>query len=110
MSNNSIAQSERINIQLETKQEIVKTLFSYPLVIRELDVTYSLLGKCNEIVSIQESEIRVKDEQIYTLNQIIGNLEDQKELFNKQLRKSKTNVYKVAGVGILSVVAIILVK
>ena len=79
MSNKSTAQSERINIQLETKQEVVKTLFSYPLVLKELDVTNQLLDKCNEIRGIQESEIGVKDEQIYTLNTIIGNLETQKE-------------------------------
>ena len=110
MSCSSIAYSQTINIQKETKQEIVTTLKMYPLVLKELDIKTQLLGKCNEIRGILELEIQSRDTQINLLSSQIGNLEKQKDLFSKQLRKSKSNQFKLAGIGVATIIGIIIIK
>jgi len=107
MSVKSTGQSERINVQLETKKEIVLTLLEYPLVVKELNVTNQLLGKCNEIRTIQEAELSIKDKQILLLNKDKKNLYEQRNLLLKQLKRQKLKPYLVAGIG---VAAILLIK
>lgn len=103
-----IGQSERINVPLETKKEVVLTLLEYPLVVKELNIKDQLLGKCNEIRTIQELEIDSRDKQINNLNLQIDNLERQKKLFKKQLKHKSNQLLGIGGVGILIGVAVIL--
>lgn len=110
MSVNSIAQSSRINISLENKIEVVKTLKTYPLVLDELYLTTDLLVKCNEISGLQESQIVLKNNQINNLNSQIDILDKQNELFKQQLKKSKGSTFKVAAIGVATIVGIILIK
>lgn len=103
MSVKSIAQSERINIRLETKQEIALTLKTYPLVLNELYLTELALDKCNDIRVIQESELQNKDEQINTLKLNLDNLDNQNELLKNQLRRQRIKpfIYGAIGVAVL---------
>ena len=110
MSNNLTAQLDRINIPIEQKIEVVSTLVAYPILLEELTVTEQLVESCNKIVSLQETQLKTKDNQINLLKSQISNLEQQKKLFDTQLRKSKNNQLKLIGIGLATVVTTILIK
>lgn len=103
MNNVLIAQSERINVPLETKQDIVSTLQAYPLVLQELKVTEQALDLCNEIRQQDNLIIENKDKQITNLELQVKNVETQNTLLKKQIRRVR-NKFIIGGgvlVGIL---------
>ena len=102
--------SQITGISKEIKKEVVSTLVAYPLVLNELKLTNEALGVCNEIRAIQESEITIRDSQINNLNSQIDILDKQNELFRQQLKKSKGGTFKVAAIGVATIVGIILIK
>lgn len=97
------AQSEPINIPLETKIEVVKTLVSYPLVLDELLLTEQLLESKTKLNTFLEVEVSKQ-------SQIIANLEKSNDLLKKQLQKQKLKGLKIAGVGVLAIVGAFILK
>lgn len=110
MNSRLIAQSEPINISIEQKIEVVKTLISYPIVLNELYITEKLAESCNKIVSLQDYQLQNKDNQIDLLKHQITNLEQQKKLFDTQLKKSKNSQLKLILLGSAAVITTILIK
>ena len=107
---NSIAYSQITGISKDQKIEIVSTLVAYSLVLNELSLTNKLLDNCNEINAIYKDQIEnyVANENLY--KQQIKILEKQTKLFDTQLKKEKLNKFKIAGVGVLALVGVILIK
>ena len=99
--------STNINLPIETKIEIVKTLTAYPLVVDGLHLTEDLLESSKTINFLQAQQLEVKDNQILNLQErldnstkIISNLEDQKKAFKRKLTMDRI---KIGGVGLAAV-------
>lgn len=110
MSNNLIAQSERINISKENKTEIVKTLIAYPLLLDNLDLKNNLLKINDNVYNLQRIQLEVKDNQLLNLEAQIKALQSEKKLFKTQLRKQKGKSLKIGGIGLLTIATILLIK
>ena len=110
MSNNLIAQSERINISKENKTEIVKTLIAYPLLLDNLDLKNNLLKVNDNVYNLQRRQLEVKDNQLLNLEAQIKALQSEKKLFKTQLRKQKGKSLKIGGIGLLTIATILLIK
>ena len=110
MSVKSIAQSETINIPLETKIEVVKTLVSYPLLIKEIDLTNNLLESSQKINVLLQSQLDTKDEIIKNNLLSIKALEEEKKLFKTQLKKQKLKSVKIGVLGLLIIGTILTIN
>ena len=110
MLNSWTASSQITGISKDQKIEIVSTLISYPLVLNELDLTNKLLDNCKEINEIYTYKIVMYKENENLYKAQISNLEQQKKLFDAQLKKSKNNQLKLIGIGLATVVTTILIK
>ena len=105
--------STNINLPIETKIEIVKTLTAYPLVVDGLHLTEDLLESSKTINFLQAQQLEVKDNQILNLQErldnstkIISNLEDQKKAFKRKLTMDRI---KIGGVGLAAVIVGVLI-
>ena len=112
MSWKSTAQldSTRINLTLENKIEIVKTITAYPLVLDKVYLQREMLSASTQLNSNLKAQILNRDTSINNLNTQIELLKKEKELFNTQLKKQKIKSLKVGGFGVLAIVGILLVK
>lgn len=111
-SANSIAQSDttRINLTLENKIEVVKTLTAYPLVLDKVYLQRELLNTSNDLNNILKLELRNREEEIENLNKQIEVFKEEKNLFQTQLRKQKLKSLKVGGIGVLVIAGLLLVN
>lgn len=109
---NSICQSDstRINLTLENKIEVVKTLTAYPLVLDKVYLQRELLNTSNELNGILKQELNNRDEVINNLNNQIEALKEEKKLFQTQLKKQKLKSLKVGGIALLVVGGLLLVN
>lgn len=89
MSEFSIAQSETINIPRETKEEVVSTLLSYPIVLHELDLTKELLKIQKSLNDILTEQNTTQRKQIKILQDLNSKSNTQIDLLKKQLRSKK---------------------
>ena len=112
MSNSLIAQSDttRINLTLENKINITKTLIAYPLLLDNLDLKNNLLDVSDTVYNLQSKQLEVKDNQLLNLEAQIKALESEKQLFKFQLRKQKGKSLKIGGIGLLTIATILLIK
>ena len=110
MSVKSIAQLETINIPIETKIEVVKTLTAYPFLVNEIDLTNDLLNSSKKINGFLESQLIVKDEIIKNNLLSIEALKEEKKLFEKQLKKQKLKSVKIGGLAVMTIITLILIK
>lgn len=104
-----IGQSDsiRINLPIETKIEVVKTLTAYPLVLDNLYLNRKLLLLSEEKNNILQSKLDIKIQQNENLLLQIDNLNNQKKLFKKQLTKERL---KIGGIGIVAVIVVLLIN
>lgn len=109
---NSIAQSDstRINLTLENKIEVVKTLTAYPLVLDKVYLQRELLNTSNDLNNILKLELRNREEEIENLNKQIDAFKEEKTLFQTQLRKQKLKSLKVGGIGVLVIAGLLLIN
>lgn len=103
-------QSETINIPLETKIEVVKTLVAYPLILDKIKLSNELLISSNRLNSILENQIITKDNIILNLKNKLDNLEKEKKLFKIQLRKQKMKSVKIGVLGTLVLGSLVVIK
>ena len=108
----SIAQSDstRINLTIQNKLEVVKTLTAYPLLLNNVYLKDSLLSTSRELNSNLRLQINNSVNEINNLELQIESLKEEKELFKKQLQKQKAKSLKIGGVGVLVIAAILLVN
>ena len=104
------ASSQITGISKDQKIEVVSTLIAYPLILNELDLTNKLLNNCKEINEIYSEQINVYKENEKLYKAQIKVLEKQQNLFSVQLKKEKLNKFKIAGVGVLALVGVILIN
>ena len=108
----SIAQYDttRINLTLENKIEVVKTLTAYPLVLDKVYLQRELLNTSNDLNNILKLELRNREEEIENLNKQIETFKEEKNLFQTQLRKQKLKSLKVGGIGVLVIAGLLFVN
>lgn len=106
---NSICQSDstRINLTIENKIEVVKTLTAYPLVLDKVYLQRELLTTSNDLNNILKLELRNRDEEINNLNKQIEAFKEEKNLLQTQLKKQKIKSLKVGGIGLLIIAGLI---
>lgn len=109
---NSICQSDstRINLTLESKIEVVKTLTAYPLVLDKVYLQRELLTTSNDLNNILKLELRNRDEEINNLNKQIEAFKEEKNLLQTQLKKQKIKSLKVGGIGLLIIAGLLFVN
>ena len=112
MSVQSIAQldSTRINLTIQNKLEVVKTLTAYPLLIDNIYLKDDLLETSKALTENLRLQIDNSTKEISNLELQIKALQEEKELFKVQLRKQKLKSIKIGGIALLSIVGVILVK
>lgn len=108
----SIAQldSTRINLTIQNKLEVVKTLTAYPLLLDNIYLKDNLLATSKELNSNLRLQINNSVNEISNLELQIKSLKEEKELFKKQLQKQKVKSLKIGGVGVLVIATILLVN
>ena len=109
----SIAQSDstRINLTLNNKIEVLKTLTVYPLVLDKIYLQNELIESSNKLIQNLNQRTENNDILIRNLEDQIKALDKEKKLFNTQLKKQKLKSVKVGGVGlVLIIVSILVVK
>lgn len=99
---NSIAYSQITGIQTKTKKEIVKTLLDYPLVLDELKVERQKNVTLNSIIEDQSSQIDIYKEIKDNYELKIENLEEQKQEFEKQLKRSRSGLFLFGAAPVTS--------
>ena len=104
------ASSQITGISTDQKIEIVSTLVAYPLLLNELDLTNKLLDNCKDINDIYKKQIYTYEANENLYKQQIKILQKQNKLFNVQIKKEKLNKFKIAGVGVLTLVSVIIIK
>lgn len=109
-SNSWTQELEPINIPKETKIEVVLTLNAYPLVLDKVELTENLLDASNRINDILEQQLESKDVEIHLLKSKENNYLEQLKLINRQLKKEKLKAFKIGGIGIATVIALIVIK
>ena len=106
---NWIAYSQTISIPEESKREIVITLESYPIVLKELDAANNIIDSQNTLIVDLKQQIEnyielnsIKDAQIINFN-------EQKQVYTKQIKKlnRKKNSTLIIGGAVLIGVLII---
>lgn len=107
MSSSWILSCQIIGIPKETKQEIVTTLISYPLVLSELETSKMLVDSQQNTIDFLKESIEIKQAQLNLREEEISNLETQKNLFKKQLRKERL---KIGSIGLAAIITVILIK
>lgn len=100
----------RINIPLQTKIEVVKTLTAYPLVLDKVNIQKELLNTSNELNIVLKQELYTRDELITNLELQIKALEKEKKLFNTQLKKQKLKSVKVGALGLIALITVLVVN
>lgn len=110
MSFSLTVSSQITGISKTQKQEVVKTLVAYPLVLSEVDVLKELSKSQLKTISLLEQTIQEKDKVIANYQLQTQNYQSQIKLFNKQLKKEKLNKFIVGGSGVALIVLAFLVK
>lgn len=112
MSVQSIAQSDstRINLTIQNKLEVVKTLIAYPLLLDNIYLKDDLLKTSNDLNDNLRLQISNSVKEIDNLELQIKSLQEEKELFKVQLRKQKLKSVKIGGIAVLTIVGVLLVK
>ena len=112
MSVQSIAQSDttRINLTIQNKLEVVKTLTAYPLLLDNVYLKDDLLATSQELNQNLRLQIENSNNEIKNLETQINALQEEKQLFKTQLRKQKLKSVKIGGIALLTIVGVILVK
>lgn len=85
MSLPSTVFSQTINIPLETKREIVKTLEAYPLALDEIDLLEEIVDEQQEIIAFLNSKVKTKDDIIGKKDEIIDLLIEESNIYAKKL-------------------------
>lgn len=88
MSVFSIAQSEPINIPIETKREVVKALKMLPIVMEERDLLEEIVDAQQEVIVFLEERNRLKDEETKKQGQIIDLLMEESNLYARELNRA----------------------
>src|SRR5688572_52251 len=83
------ASSQITGISRDQKIEIVSTLETYPIVLKELDLHYEMLQRCEEIQDLYFEQVQKCDDQILKLEAINSNNNEQIDLLREQLKKKK---------------------
>lgn len=112
MSYQLTAQSDstRINLTIQNKLEVVKTLHAYPLLLNNIYLKDSLLKSSKELNDNLRLQIDNSVNEIEALNLQIKYLKEEKALFKRQLSRQRINSVKIGGVALLSIVSIMLIK
>ena len=112
MSVQSIAQSDttRINLTIQNKLEVVKTLTAYPLLLDNVYLKDDLLATSQELNQNLRLQIENSNNEIKNLETQINALQEEKQLFKTQLRKQKLKSVKIGGIALLTIIGVILVK
>ena len=87
------AQSEPINIPLETKKEIVLTLKMYPIILKERDLLIVKTELQEEIIIGLKNRIAIKDEIIDNRNEVIDLLIEESNIYAKKFRPKTFSMY-----------------
>lgn len=102
--------SQITGISREQKIEVVSTLIAYPLVLEELSLTNELLSECNEINRIQSERIGFyMDNEVLYKGQVKV-LEDQIELYKKQLIRQKAKQGFIISAGVVGIIGAFLIN
>ena len=101
--------SQPTNIPDSTKRELVITLESYPIVLRELDVANQLIE--NQQLTIEKLQLQIVQHNLLvkTKNSQIKNLEEQIEVHTIEVKKLKRkSTTLILGGGIIVTTLIVL--
>lgn len=90
--------------------EIVSTIKSYNAILIEIDLKNQLLLQYEKIDSLHQQQLMTKDKLIFNLESQIQTWRDQVNVQNKALRKEKAKTLFTGGVGVATIVLMLILK